>query len=225
MSTPTVKAEKHTTDTGDDTATPATGSATRGSANDEKGSDRPTAGGDSFLARASGVKLGLKQVVVGLVVLGMAVAIGILGFVVADKSDTISAMQSETAAATTAEQRALDYATGAADMNYKDLGAWNSRLTANTSPELTAKLTEASTSMEQVIVPLQWTSTAQPIAASVKSHEGSVYVVSAFVSVMTKNAQAPDGVQSTASYTVTMDSSKDWLITDVGGIDGAVAPK
>ncbi|WP_231632735.1 hypothetical protein [Gordonia sp. HS-NH1] len=220
MSTPTVNAEKRTTETDDDPTTPATESATQAGVNGAKG-----AGGDSMLARASGVTLGLKQIVAGVVVLGMIAAIGILGFVVADKSDTVSTMQAEAASAATAQQRALDYATGAAEMNYQDLAAWNERLTANTSPELTAKLTEASSSMEQVIVPLQWTSTAQPIAASVKSHEGDVYVVAAFVSVMTKNAQAPDGVQSTASYTVTMDSSKDWLITDVGGIDGAVAPR
>jgi len=222
MSTPTVNAEKTVDET--DTAGTDTTVTTKSSERiASRGSDRKAS--DSLLAKASGATLGLKQIIAGALVLGMIVTIGILGYVVVDQSGTIDSMNSEAAATATAEKRALDYATGAADMNYKDLDAWNTRLTANTSPELTAKLTDASSSMEQVIVPLQWTSTAQPIAASVRSHEGSVYVVSAFVSVMTKNAQAPDGVQSTASYTVTMDSSKDWLITDVGGIDGAVVPK
>lgn len=35
---------------------------------------------------------------------------------------------------------------------------------------------------------------------------------------ITKNNQAPEGVQSTATYSVTTDSNNDWQITDVGGI-------
>ncbi|MDS1114806.1 hypothetical protein RD149_13615 [Gordonia westfalica] len=220
MSTPTIDTDNTASDNDTEKA-----STTAEKTDDKSASTRKGGDADSLLTRASGVKIGLKQVVSGALVVAMIATIGILGYVVADKSDTVNTMQSEASAAAAAEKRALDYATGAAEMNFKDLAAWNTRLTANTSPELTAKLTDAASSMEQVIVPLQWTSTAQPIAATVKSHEGSVFVVAAFVSVMTKNAQAPDGVQSTASYTVTMDSSKDWLITDVGGIDGAVAPK
>lgn len=124
-----------------------------------------------------------------------------------------------------AESVALDYARGAANLDYRDLKAWTGRLTANTSQELNAKLTEAATSMQQVITPLQWTSTATPIAAQVKSHNGSLYEVLAFISVNTKNAQAPDGVQSTATYTITMDSARDWTITDVGGLATPGLPK
>jgi len=40
--------------------------------------------------------------------------------------------------------------------------------------------------------------------------------------VMTKTAQGPDPLQSTATYSVTIDSNKDWQITDVGGIGAAV---
>ena len=98
------------------------------------------------------------------------------------------------------------------------------RLTAQQA-DTVAKLTDAATAMEQVIVPLQWKSTSSPVASTVKSHDGDVFVVAAFVSVNTKNAQAPDGVQSTASYTVTVDRSRDWLITDVGGVDAAVGQK
>jgi hypothetical protein len=34
--------------------------------------------------------------------------------------------------------------------------------------------------------------------------------------------QAPDGLQSTATYSITVDSNKDWQITDVGGVDSAL---
>jgi hypothetical protein len=79
--------------------------------------------------------------------------------------------------------------------------------------------------MEQILVPLQWNSTAHPLAAKVRSETGGVYVVDAFVSVLTKTAQASDPLQSTATYSVTVDSSKDWQITDVGGVGDALQPK
>lgn len=120
-----------------------------------------------------------------------------------------------------AEQVSIDYAKGAADMDYKDLPAWSNRLTANTTPALKKKLTEAATSMEQIIVPLQWVSTPTPIAAAVRSEHDGVFVVNCFVSVVTKNIQAPNGIQSTATYTVTLNKNDNWVITDVGGVDSA----
>jgi hypothetical protein len=76
--------------------------------------------------------------------------------------------------------------------------------------------------MEQILVPLQWNSTAQPLVAKVRSSTGGVYVVDSFVSVLTKTAQGPEPLQSTATYSVTVDSSKGWQITDVGGIGAAM---
>lgn len=121
-----------------------------------------------------------------------------------------------------AEQVALDYAKGAAQMDYRDIPGWTKRLTANTSPELTKKLQDAAASMEQIIVPLQWVSTPTPITATTRSQHDGVLVVNCFVSVMTKNTQAPDGIQSTATYTVTVDQNNNWVITDVGGVDSAL---
>jgi Mce-associated membrane protein len=120
-----------------------------------------------------------------------------------------------------AEQVSIDYAKGAAEMDYRDLPAWSNRLTANTTPALRKKLTEAATSMEQIIVPLQWVSTPTPIAAAVRSEHDGVFVVNCFVSVVTKNIQAPNGIQSTATYTVTLNKNDNWVITDVGGVDSA----
>lgn len=45
------------------------------------------------------------------------------------------------------------------------------------------------------------------------SHDNGVYVVDAFVSVMTKTVQATDRLQTTATYSVTIDSNNAWKIT------------
>jgi hypothetical protein len=79
--------------------------------------------------------------------------------------------------------------------------------------------------MEQILVPLQWASTATPLAAKVRSDSGPVYVVDCFVSVMTKTSQGPDPLQSTATYSITLDRSQNWQITDVGGIGSALGQK
>ncbi|MBB4852898.1 Mce-associated membrane protein [Mycobacteroides chelonae] len=121
-----------------------------------------------------------------------------------------------------AEQAALNYAKGAAQMDYKNIPGWTKQLTANTTPELSKKLKDAAASMEQIIVPLQWTSAPTPITATTRSERDGVYVVNCFVSVITKNAQAPDGIQSTATYTVTVNKNDNWRITDVGGVDTAL---
>ncbi|WP_245649730.1 hypothetical protein [Nocardia shimofusensis] len=121
-----------------------------------------------------------------------------------------------------AEQVALDYATGAAQMSFENTQEWRGRLTANTTPELTARLTQAATSMEQLIGPMQWSSSARPIAAKVESDSNGVYRVVCFVDVLTKNVQAPDGVQSTATYKLDIDSGRNWAITEISGIDSAL---
>lgn len=120
---------------------------------------------------------------------------------------------------------ALDYAVNAAQMNFSDLGGWKTKLVAGTSPELNAKLTKAAGDMEQILVPLQWTSTAKPLAAKVRSDSGPVYVVDCFVSVLTKTSQGPDPLQSTATYSITLDRNQNWQITDVGGIGATLAQK
>jgi Mce-associated membrane protein len=121
-----------------------------------------------------------------------------------------------------AEQVALDYATGAAQMSFENTQEWRGRLTANTTPELTTRLARAAASMEQLIGPMQWSSSARPIAAKVESESNGVYRVVCFVDVLTKNVQAPDGVQSTATYKLDIDSGREWAITEISGIDSAL---
>ncbi|WP_245718422.1 hypothetical protein [Nocardia miyunensis] len=179
--------------------------------------------------RTGNSSIQLKTVVVGALVLALAVAVAVLGWQLSDKSDQIAAGRAEQAGTAHAEQVALDYATAAAEMNFQDLASWRSRLTKGTSPELSNRLTQAAGSMEQIITPLQWVSTAKPVAAKVRSDNNGIYSVDCFVSVLTKNSQAPEGIQSTATYQLTLDSHDNWTITDIGGIgnalDGATAPK
>ncbi|MGI5221617.1 hypothetical protein [Nocardia sp. CA-290969] len=121
-----------------------------------------------------------------------------------------------------AEQLATDYAVGAATVNFKDLDAWVTALKTNTTPQLSGKFDETAPKLEQILVPLQWTSTATPIAAKVVSEQDGVYKVNVFVDVTSTNAQNPDGTQTTVTYTVTLDENDGWQITDVGGVDGAL---
>ncbi|WP_245649514.1 hypothetical protein [Nocardia shimofusensis] len=171
-------------------------------------------------AGSSAVKV--STLLTGVLVLALAATIGVLGWQVHDKSGELSDMHATATDHAHAEQIALDYATAAAEMNFQDLGTWKAHLTRGTSPELSDRLTQAATSMEQIIVPLQWVSTAEPIAAKVQSEENGVYSVDCFVSILTKNSQAPEGIQSTATYRLGIDSSNNWTISDIGGFGAAL---
>ncbi|SKU01432.1 hypothetical protein [Mycobacteroides abscessus] len=124
-----------------------------------------------------------------------------------------------------AEQIALDYAVSAATMNFQDLNTWKGKLVNGTTQSLNGKLTKAANSMQQILVPLEWNSTAQPLVAKVRSNTNGIYIVDTFVTVLTKTTQTPDNLQSTATYSITIDSSSNWQISDVGGINAIVQPK
>lgn len=183
------------------------------------------AGEDKLQAKKSPrlqLSVSVRSLVTAVAIVVLAGAVGALGWlnIAANRKLDDMVRQSENKAH--AESVALHYAVEAAAMNYEDLNSWKAKLVAGTSPELKEKLTKAATSMEQILVPLQWDSTARPLAAKVRSVMGSTYVVDSFVSVLTKTAQAPEPLQSTATYSVTIDSSKDWQITDVGGVGNAL---
>lgn len=164
------------------------------------------------------VSISVRGLILSAAIVVLVGAVGVLGWLYAG---TRGELDAQTRAATNnehAEQTALDYAVRAAAMDYKDLNAWKVELVKGTSPELNEKLSKAANDMEQILTPLQWVSTARPLAAKVRSDNGGTYIVDAFVSVMTKTMQAPEGLQSTATYSLTIDSNKDWQISDVGGI-------
>jgi hypothetical protein len=179
--------------------------------------DEPAVGKD-----ARRLSVSLRDLLLGVVIVALVAGVGVLGWLYVGANRQLGALTRESADTTHAEKVALDYATNAAAMNFEDLAGWKDRLMAGTSPELTEKLSKAADQMEQILVPLQWNSTSKPLAAKVHSSAGGVYVVDSFVSVLTKTAQNPEPLQSTATYSVTVDSGNGWKITDVGGIGTAV---
>ncbi|KDE98252.1 hypothetical protein Y900_004670 [Mycolicibacterium aromaticivorans JS19b1 = JCM 16368] len=168
------------------------------------------------------VSISLRGLILAGLVAALVIAVGVLGWLYLDVRGTLAANDRAAAARSHAEEIASDYAVNAADMDYQDFNGWKVKLVNGTSPELKDKLTKAADSMQQILAPLQWKSTARPLAAKVRSEAGGIYTVDAFVSVLTKTMQAPDGLQSTATYSITLDSKNNWQITDVGGIDAAV---
>ena len=168
------------------------------------------------------VSLSVRTLIASVVTLMLVAGVGVMAWLYVGERDTVQAQQSQAANYQRAEQIALDYAVNAATMNFQELNTWKAKLVNGTTPSLNDKLTKAATSMEQILVPLEWNSTAQPLVAKVRSDTNGIYVVDTFVSVLTKTTQAPDNLQSTATYSITIDSNSNWQISDVGGI-GAVA--
>ena len=171
------------------------------------------------------ISLSVTGVVVGLIVLALVAVAGTTTWLYFGEKSELSSVLKQDSDNRRAEQVALDYAVAAAVMDYKDLAPWKEKLVSGTTPELSDKLTQAATAMEQILLPMQWSSTAKPLAAKVRSRENGVYTVDAFVSVMTKTVQAEDSLQSTATYSVTIDSTNGWKISDVGGIATMVGDK
>lgn len=181
-------------------------------------------GDRSERARRS-VSISLRGLVGGVVVMALVAAVGVLTWLYLTAKHELNVQATRADNAAHAEKVALDYAVNAATMDFKDMQGWRVKLVAGTSPELSKKLSDAGTSMEQVLVPLQWSSSAKPLVAKVRSVNGGIYVVDSFVSVQTKTVQAPEALQSTATYSITIDSNKNWQITDVGGIGSALGSK
>jgi Mce-associated membrane protein len=190
----------------------------------DEGSEEAPVGGKATRRQRS-ISFSVSSLVAGALIVALVAAVAALGWLYADARHELGARTAQSANDAHAEKIALDYAVNAATMDYKNLQSWHVKLVAGTSPELNKKLTDAGTSMEQVLVPLQWSSAAQPLVAKVRSNTGGVYVVDSFVSVQTKTVQAPEALQSTATYSTTIDSNNHWQITDVGGIGSALGPK
>jgi flagellar basal body-associated protein FliL len=171
------------------------------------------------------VSISIRGLAIGVIVVLLTAATAAMTWLYLGAEDKLDAQAAQASNDKRAEQIALDYSVNAAIMDYQDLGPWKASLVKGTSPDLTTKLAKAGTAMEQILTPLQWVSTAKPLTAKVRSDTDGVYVVDAFVGVMTKTAQAPDSLQSTATYSLTIDSSHDWQITDVGGIGGVTGDK
>lgn len=164
------------------------------------------------------LSISFRSLMIATVIAILVVAVVVLAWFAIGVQHRLDAQLRQSGNNARAEKIAIDYAVNAAAMSYGDLNGWKTKLVAGTTPELKDKLSKAATSMEQLVVPLQWNSTARPLAAKVRSQNHGVYGVDAFVSVVTKTAQSPEGLESTATYSITIDSGNDWKISDVGGV-------
>jgi hypothetical protein len=171
------------------------------------------------------VSVSIRALLVATLIAALLASTGVLAWLYLGSKAKVDADARQAANNGHAEQIALDYAVDAAKINFQDLDTWKRNLVSGTTPELKEKLTSAGTSMEQILTPLQWNSTAIPLVAKVRSNSNGIYVVDAFVGVETKTMQAPDGLQSTATYSITIDTNHDWQISDVGGIGAVVGQK
>lgn len=205
-------------DVRDDGAEPAeseTPPASTGGSNPDEGSTTGT-------PSSRRVSLSVRTLLVSIVILVLVAGVAVMTWLYFGERGKVEAQLRQADNYHHAEQIALDYAVNAATMNFQDLNTWKAKLVNGTSPTLNDKLTKAATSMQQILVPLEWNSTAQPLVAKVRSDTNGIYVIDTFVSVLTKTTQAPDSLQSTATYSITIDGNNGWQISDVGGI-GAVA--
>ncbi|WP_081512491.1 hypothetical protein [Nocardia donostiensis] len=192
----------------------------------ERAAEKTPAPSGSTAAATGGVpgtvSIRVSTVVQAVVIGALAIAVIVLSALLWSARSDLSDRDDRAAAEQRAEQVATDYAVGAATVNYQDINAWVANLKANTAPQLANKFETTAPKLEQILVPLKWTSTASPITAKVMSEQDGVYKVNVFVNVNSTNAQTPDGAQTTVTYNVTLDQKSDWQITDVGGVDGAL---
>jgi hypothetical protein len=227
--------EVRTTPAGDDEATEIAESAESvESAGGEESGDSETANESvtddapdksTTTKKSRRVSVSVRTLAVSAVIASLIAAVAVMTWLYIGAKATLHEQARQASDDKRAELIALDYAVNAAIMDYKDLGPWKQNLVKGTTPELKDKLSKAGTSMEQILLPLQWSSSARPLAAKVRSHNNGVYIVDTFVSVMTKTIQASDNLQSTATYSITIDSNNAWQITDVGGIAAMVTEK
>lgn len=184
-----------------------------------------TQGKSTKAATVRRVSVSVRTLLLTTLIAGLLASVGVMTWLYLRANAKLDDEARQAANNSHAERIALDYAVDAAKINAQDLGAWKKNLVKGTTPELKEKLSSAATSMEQILVPLQWNSTAIPLVAKVRSNANGIYVIDTFVGVDTKTIQAPDGLQSTATYSITIDSNHDWQISDVGGIGTVVGQK
>ncbi|MEC3958391.1 hypothetical protein VMT65_35530 [Nocardia sp. CDC153] len=154
--------------------------------------------------------------------LAVSVTFGVL---YAHAAATLSDRDATAAADRHAEQIASDYALGASTIDYHDVKGWLGRLQAGTTPQLSAKFDATAPQLEQILLPLQWTSKATVLSAAVTSEAGGIYKVNAYLNVTSTSAQTPDGAQTTVTYSMTIDRNSGWKITEVGGLQNALPTK
>jgi Mce-associated membrane protein len=163
-------------------------------------------------------------VTTALIVALLAVGI-VFGCLYFSARSTLSDRDAAAAGDKHAEDIASKYAVGASTIDYHDVKSWIERLKAGTTTQLAAKFDATAPQLEQILLPLQWTSKATPLSAAVTSESDGIYKVNAYLDVTSTSAQTPDGGRTTVTYSLTIDRNADWKITDVGGLQNALPTK
>jgi len=188
-------------------------------------SNEPSTAGDAPIQSRRTVSFSLSTIAWIATTAILVVAVTVLAVMMSTARNDLAARDDAAADAQHAEQVATDYAVGAATVRFDDFDAWIGRLKVDTAPALANKFDATAPKLQEILTPLQWTSTATPIAAKVMSEDGGIYRVDVFLNVNSTNIQNPDGAQTTVTYTITIDQESDWNITDVGGMDAALPKK
>ncbi|WP_067824639.1 hypothetical protein [Nocardia inohanensis] len=169
--------------------------------------------------------LRVSTVVTAVAVTALTASTITFGALYASSHRELAGRDAQAADAEQAERVAMDYAVGASTIDYRDTKGWLTKLKAGTSTTLASKFDATATQLDQILLPLQWTSKATPVQAVVVSDNGGVYKVNAFVDVDSTSVQTPQGGRVTVTYTVTLDKHDGWKITEVGGGLDAVPAK
>ncbi|MET9329569.1 hypothetical protein [Tsukamurella sp. NPDC003166] len=160
----------------------------------------------------------VMTVVATVVVIALLAGTIVFGLLWNSKRGELNDLKTAAADKAHAEKVAAEYAVGASTFDFHDLGPWRTALVKGVSPELKAKMDAVGGAMNQLLQPLQWVSKGTVLDAVVNSQSGPVFKVNAYVRVEATNVQASSGREVVTVYNVTMDKSKDWQITDVGGV-------
>ncbi|MQY25917.1 hypothetical protein [Nocardia aurantia] len=180
----------------------------------------PRTGGTSLT-----ISIGVPAVLRGLVIAVLLTATVVFACLYLSARSTLADRDHAAAGDKHAEDIATTYAVGASTIDFHDVKGWLARLKAGTSPQLSTKFDATAPQLEQILLPLQWTSKAAPLSATVTSESGGIYKVNAYLNVTSTSAQNPDGAQTTVTYSLTIDRNAGWAITDVGGLQNALPAK
>ncbi|MBB5918255.1 Mce-associated membrane protein [Nocardia transvalensis] len=167
----------------------------------------------------------LSTVLTALALAALLVVAVVFGCLYWSARSTLADRDAAQADDTHAETIASNYGVGASTIDFHDVKGWIGRLKEGTSPQLAAKFDATAPQLEQILLPLQWTSKATPLSAAVTSESGGIYKVNAYLDVNSTSAQTPDGARTTVTYSLTIDRNSGWKITDVGGLQNALPTK
>ncbi|AFT99297.1 hypothetical protein [Nocardia brasiliensis] len=168
------------------------------------------------------VSIRLSTIATGAALAGLGAATVVFASLWFSARGDLSDRDAAAAANQHAEQVATDYAVGASNINFQDVNSWVAKLKTNTTPQLANKFDATAPKLQDILVPLKWTSTSTPITAKVMNIDNGIYKVNVFLNVTSTSAQTPDGAQTTVTYTVNVDPNNGWKVADVGGVAGAL---